>query len=368
MKVLFTLDSLGNAGTEKSTLDILSHFSRDIDVKVIYFYPGDHLKKAYEDAGIALQFVNVSGRMSILKGINRLKKIIKDERPDVVVSSILRANLISRIACKQTNTKIIGTFVSDSYSSIRKKSFSFKRRVGFYFYYQLDRFTARIPCAWVSNSECIKKSNCRFLQVDPGLVKVIYRGRDPQKFISKEKTPSKGIFRFVYVGRLLQTKGLYEMLLGFKIVSETYPAVSLDIYGEGNLRNNIIQQIAQAGLQDKVTLHGAVPNGWEKLYEADCFIFPSWNEGFSGSLVEAMMVGIPIIASDIPMNLEAVTNNETALIHKVKDAESIGANMKAMIGSYDKMREMGMRARVEALKRFDIRAIAKEYQEYITTV
>ena len=54
MKVFFTLDSLANAGTEKSTLDILSHFSKDVEVKVIYFYPGSDLKADYEKAGIPL--------------------------------------------------------------------------------------------------------------------------------------------------------------------------------------------------------------------------------------------------------------------------------------------------------------------------
>ncbi len=48
MKVFFTLETLANAGTEKSTLDIVQHFSKDTEVKVIYFYKGHDLKEAYE--------------------------------------------------------------------------------------------------------------------------------------------------------------------------------------------------------------------------------------------------------------------------------------------------------------------------------
>ena len=359
------MDSLGNSGTEKSMLDIISHFSKDIEVKVIYFYPYIQLKKAYEDAGIPVQFENIGGRMAILKGIKRLTQIVKAGKPDIVVSSILRANLIARIACRQTDTRLIGTFVSDSYSSIRKNSFSFKRKLGFYFYYRMDRLTARIPVAWISNSEYIKKSNCRYLNVDPSLVKVIYRGRDPRQFILNKKITSENVFRFVYIGRLLKTKGLYELLDGFRMLAETNPAVSMDIYGEGNFRGTLLQLIADAGLQDKVILHGAVTEGWRKLYEANCFVFPSWYEGFSGSLVEAMMAGIPIIASDIPMNLEAVTDNETALIHRVKDVAGICSKMKFMIDNYPRMLEMAGRARNEAIQRFDIRLIAKQYEEYL---
>ena len=56
MKVFFTLDTLANAGTEKSTLDMLTHFSKEMDATVVYFYPGDDLKADYEKAGIRLKY------------------------------------------------------------------------------------------------------------------------------------------------------------------------------------------------------------------------------------------------------------------------------------------------------------------------
>ncbi len=368
MKVFFTMDALINAGTEKSVLDIAGNLSPATEVKVIYFYPRHDLKLAFEAAGVPLKFMNLSGKRSFLQGIKKLKKILKEEKPDVVVSSILRANLISRIACKLTNTKLVGTFISDSYSAERQTSFSFKRKTGSYFFYWIDRITSGIPVAWISNSKSIKESNCRFLKVDPDIVKVIYRGRDPGKFKKYDMIQSTGVFKFVFIGRLLQTKGLVELVEAFKIVSEKFPAVILDIYGEGSYRKQITQKISSLGLSEKIIIHGAVANGWEKLYDADCFVFPSWYEGFSGSLVEAMMVGVPIIASDIPMNLEAVTDKKTALVHLVKDQHDIATQMIAVIDNYNAMLEMGMRAREEAIKRFDIKVIAKEYENFISDV
>ncbi|HNP53230.1 MAG TPA: glycosyltransferase, partial [Ferruginibacter sp.] len=136
MKVLFALDTLANAGTEKSTLDIISHFTADVEVVVCCFFPGDDLKEAYEKAGIRLRYEPIRGRFPLLTGIRKLKQILVEEKPDVVVSSILRANLMARIACKQTGIPLVGTFVSDSYSALRKSSFSLKRRLGFYYYYR----------------------------------------------------------------------------------------------------------------------------------------------------------------------------------------------------------------------------------------
>ena len=359
------MDTLANAGTEKSMLDIIGHFSNDVEAKVVYFYPGDDLKEAYEKAGIPLIFVNLPGKRSWFKGISSLRKIIREEKPDVVVSSILRANIISRIACWLSKTKLVGTFVSDSYSSMRTNSFSSKRKAGFYFFYRLDRLTAGIPVAWISNSNCIKASNCKYLGVDPDKVKVIYRGREAAKFPAKDNNRSKDNFHFVYVARLLQTKGLQELVEAFRKVAEKYPHAILDVYGDGPYRNSLKESIQRYGLNEKIKQHGKVPDGWKKLYEADCFVFPSWYEGFSGSLVEAMMVGIPIIASDIPMNLEAVTRDKTARVHEVKNAESLATEMENAIAGYDEMKQMATNARKEAIERFDISVIAAQYENYL---
>lgn len=364
-KIFFTLDTLANAGTEKSVLDILSHFSKDTEVAVIYFFRGDDLKEAYEKAGIPLRYEPISGRFPLLKGILRLRKILRAEKPDLLVSSILRANLISRVACRLTGVKLVGTFVSDSYSGLRKSSFSLKRKLGFYFYYRLDRLTAGIPVGWISNSKCIRESNCKYLGIDPAKVEVIYRGRNPEKFRVKENVLLPGRFRFVYVGRMLETKGAGELLEAFALTVKEFPFASLDMYGKGNYESVAKEKISRLGINDKVQLHGLVPNGWEKLYHADCFVFPSWYEGFSGSVVEAMMVGIPIIASDIPMNLEAVTPGRNALVFKVRDANDLAEQMKKAIRDYDLMCRMATQAREEALRRFDIKVIAAQYESYL---
>lgn len=368
MKVFFTLDTLANAGTEKSTLDIISHFSKETQVKVIYFYKGHDLKEAYEKAGIPLEFVNLKGD-SFLAGIKALKKIIKAEKPDIVVSSIYRANIISRIACKQTRTPLIGTFVNDSYGAVRLEELK-QKGIGwkFRFFWMLDKWTAGIPKFWLSNAASIAESNSKTLGVPMKKIKVIYRGRESEKFPEWIPAPVTPVFKFIAVGRLLDRKGFSEMIEAFAMLRKTNPAIVLDIYGEGKARKVFESVIAKHQLESSVTLHGMVPNAWKQIYHAHCFIFPSWYEGFSGALVEAMMTGVPIIASDIPMNMEAVTKDTTALVHKVKDTQDIAAKMKQMISNYPQMMEMGKRARKEAMERFDIRIIAKQYEDFLKSM
>lgn len=365
MKVFFVMDALINAGTEKSTLDILRHFSGQVRVELVYFYPRHELKDAYEEAGIPLHFLNLKGKTDFRKGIKQLTKLIREHKPDLVVSSILRANLMARVACYRTKTKLIGTFVSDSYNEDRQTSFSLKRKIGASYYYWLDRFTAFIPAAWISNSNSIRITNCRALKVPTSKVEVIYRGRDAAQFPAWAPVSDGGRFTFVFIGRLLQTKGLEELVTAMATVKQLYPNVVLDVYGEGSHRATIEQLVRSLQLEKEVRLHGNVIDGWKKLYEADCFVFPSWYEGFSGALVEAMMSGIPIIASAIPMNLEAVQQADTALVHIPGDASDLTRKMLHLLNRYYRMPAMGHRARKTAIEKFDVRKVAHQYESFL---
>lgn len=365
MKVLFALDALINAGAEKSTLHLISHFSKNAEVHLVYFYPRHELKQEFLNARVRLHFLGLHGKYSFVTGIRKLMKLLKDEQPDVVVSSIFRANFMCRVACKLTGTKLIGTFISDSYSNERTQSFSFTRKLGFGVFKWLDIITTGIPVCWISNSQTIADSNCRELKIDKEKVAVIHRGRDSSVIQELKQPVQQASFVFASIGRLLETKGYQDMIRAFKILCLQNPNVCLEIYGEGEYRKQLQELIVELGLEKNINLHGNVPNAWQKLYMANCFIFSSWYEGFSGALVEAMMSGIPIIASNIPMNLEAVTNEKTALVYEMKNSNELADKMQHMITNYPAMIVMGARARVEAIEKFDIKTIARQYESVL---
>lgn len=368
MKVIFTLDSLAYGGTEKSTLDLIRHFSSDTDARVVFFHPGFDLLDSYKEAGIPVEYVDLKGKRSFIKGAKALLEIIKREKPDLIVSSIMRANFYSRLAGKWSGTKVVGTFVNDRYSPIGLQTFKgFKQKWGFRFFWKLDQWTAKIPQYYISNSIAIAHSNAKALKLPKHKVKVIYRGRDHQLFAQWQPHTNRDTFRFAFLARLVDSKGLPELIKALGKIAPQYPHVFLDVYGDGTYRNKLLSLIRENGVEDRVVLHGKVPNGWKKLYDADCFVFPSRFEGFSGSLVEAMMTGVPIIASDIPMNLEAVTN-ETALIFPTMQADELANRMEKMLKEYDSMIAMGQRARQLAIKRFDIRNVAAQYESFLKDV
>lgn len=368
MKVFFCLDALINAGSEKSTLDLVSKFSDRTKVHVVYFYPMHDLRDAFLNTGVSLHFMDLKSTYSFAKGTARLIRLIKQHRPDVVVSSILRANIMSRVACALTGTKLVGTFISDSYSKERTSTFTLSRKISFTFFKWLDRFTAKVPVQWISNSRSIAESNAKHLGISMSKVKVIYRGRDAE--MMKVWTPpvKNEPFIFITVGRLLETKGFQDIILALHKLIEKHSKVQLHIYGEGNYRKNLEFLIEKLGIKNHVLLHGNVPDATQYFSSAHCFIFSSWYEGFSGALVEGMMTGIPIIASDISMNLEAVTDGQTALVHKVKDVQDIHLKMREAMNCYREMISMGKKARETALSRFNSKEIAGVYESFLLSL
>ena len=368
VNIVFTVDSLINAGTEKSILETVSRFSIDTKCSVVYFFPRHDLKIEFEAKNIPLHFLNCSKTFFYFKGIYRFYRFVRITKPDIVVSSLFSANIISRIVCWITNTKLVGTFVSDSYSNLRLDKFTIKQKLGLYIVYGIDRATSFIPKLWIANSESVKKSNCAKLKINQDKVFVIYRGRDTSKFNAFSNYKIDQSFHFVSLGRLNVTKGIYDLLHAFKRLTKDYPNIRLDIYGDGPEKIKIKNVLVTENLQEHIHIHGNVADAWKYIYGSNCFVFPSHYEGFSGALVEAMMCGIPIIASNIPMNMEAVESENTALVFKVMSIEELYLCMKKMIQRYGEMIQMGQRARVKANNHFDIANIASVYEQKLISL
>ena len=190
------------------------------------------------------------------------------------------------------------------------------------------------------------------------------------------------IRNFISYGRLLERKGFQDAIQAFAMVIQSYPGCTLTIFGEGPYRKELELLVQDLGLQDSVFLPGKIPNPMEvllngysplptvhcSLLTAHCFLFPSWYEGFSGALVEAMMAGIPIIASDIPMNLEAVENQKSALVFPVNDLKVLEEKMRHAIEHPALMESLGQEARKVAIQKFNIEKIAQQYESTLKEI
>lgn len=113
-----------------------------------------------------------------------------------------------------------------------------------------------------------------------------------------------------HVGRFHEQKNHRGLIDIFAIVSAQIPEARLILIGDGELFDDIRRLVAERGLEGRVILLGARTDVGELLPEMDVFVFPSLWEGFGIVLLEARMLGIPVVASDIPACREALQGSD----------------------------------------------------------
>jgi glycosyltransferase involved in cell wall biosynthesis len=177
-------------------------------------------------------------------------------------------------------------------------------------------------------------------------------------------TPGKPI-RFVSVGRLVPVKGQRDLIQAFSKFLPSCPQAILHIIGDGPEKEPLTTLIKELDLENKVCLLGSKNDVPQRLSEYDCFIFPSHSEGFSGSVVEAMFAGLPVLASDIPVNKEVITHIDTGYLFEKGSVESITHAMYWLKDHQAEASEMANRAYKYALQNYELETLVSKMENYL---
>ncbi len=169
-------------------------------------------------------------------------------------------------------------------------------------------------------SKAIKEDLINFFHIEDNKIVVINNSYDIEKIVemSKEKIPDDeklffSGFNLISIGRLENSKGHFHLIRAFKHVVYNGYKVKLIIIGEGSLYEYLQDLITGYEMQDYVHIFGFKNNPYKYLYNSGIFILPSISEGFPNILVEAMICGKPVIASDCktgPSEILSPNNNE----------------------------------------------------------
>ncbi len=170
------------------------------------------------------------------------------------------------------------------------------------------------------------------------------------------------------VGRLDAQKGYDVLLDAFSRFGERHPQHTLEIYGEGPLRKQLEQRIDSLGLQDRVTLHGSVPNVMFEIADAGMFVMASRFEGMPNALMEAMACGIPCVCTDCDFGPdELISRGQNGILVPVDDVEKLHAAMDC-IASDPALAERLSHNASHIRKTHSGERIASLYHQYITKI
>jgi glycosyltransferase involved in cell wall biosynthesis len=357
------IDGLGFGGAERSLAELLPGLVSDgIDPTVVCLY---HRKGGVEgdviQAGFDVRFLP-SGAFARVKA---LRQIIRERSPDLIQTTLVESSLVGRIAAARTGIPVLTSLVNQLYTPARRTD-PHTRPMAVAAVRTADRWTARhLTAHFHAITKAVKRWAVPGLGVPAGRITVVERGRDPGR-LGDPQPERRAIARnmlglapdadvILCVGRQEFQKGhRYLMEAMETVATERRRAVLLMAGRDGGESERLRTMARRPPLDQVVRFLGHRPDLPEILAASDVFVFPSLWEGLGGSLLEAMALGLPVVASDLEPVREVVEDGRCAILVPPRDPAALASSITKLLEDDRLGEELGRQGREIFRARFTL--------------
>lgn len=331
---------------------------RDKGYEIIISAPFDEKKYYFEEIGCRLidtQF-NRTGTNPIkdLSLMLRYRQLLKQVKPDVVLSYTIKPNLYGGMACQichipqLANITGLGTAVETP---------GWLQKLTILLYKIGLRKTHTVFFQNNANHEfCLKH----------GMVKghnVLLPGSGVNlQYHSMQDYPAEtDTIKFVFISRLLKEKGIEEYFAAAEVIKKKYPTTEFHVVGW--CEDAYSEKLKELQDKDVIVYHGPVGDVRPMIGMANCTVHPSfYPEGMSNVLLESCAAGRPIITTDRPGCGEVVDDEINGFVVKQQDTNDLVEKMERFINlPYEQKKQMGLNARKKVEREFDRQIVIDAY-------
>lgn len=337
---------------------MLSHLKQKYEVHLLSS-PGECLDRVCWEYGVIGHSVKMFRRISPIKDIRSLIKLIevfRKEKPYMVHSMTPKAGLLCMLAALITRVpRRVHTFTGLVWPS----ETGFKRKI----LMVTDWLTC--TCATHINPEGQGVLNdlknhgiCRkpMKVLGYGNVMGVDMERfNPGRFTDVKKNEKE--FRFIFVGRIVGDKGINELVEAFVRLNKEYPNTRLTLVGKYEANLDPIKPETLKAIEESPCIDACGPKYGDDLLveymKSDCFVMPSYREGFPNTVMEAGAMGLPSVVTDINGSREIIIHGENGLIVPSKDSDALYEAMKQILLDTVSREKMTVKARSLIDSRFE---------------
>lgn len=307
-KIIFVANRLGGGGAERVLTLIANSLSKDYNVCILYY---NSCANEYDIECSTKQICDEKIK-SNFKRILALRKVLKREKADVVISFEYFINIRAIVASLGLKHKLI---VSERNDPNKLNSRKFAKVLRDILYNFSDALVCQTPDAKEYFSEKIQGKS--FVVPNP------IKGGLP---LWKYDNSRNEIINFC---RLEKQKNIPLLIDAFNDFSHEFSNYTLHIYGEGKEQENIEQYINNKRLAEKVKIHKFSENIHKIASECRMFVLSSDYEGLSNSMLEAMSMGMPVICTDCPIGgaKMVIKNYENGILVPCNDRKAMSEAM-----------------------------------------
>lgn len=175
-------------------------------------------------------------------------------------------------------------------------------------------------------------------------------------------------FTFLYVGRIVRDKGINELIAAFQKLHDKYPNTRLLLVGTFEESLDPVSEETRHIIENHSDIMALGRKNGDELLAyyaaADCFVFPSYREGFPNTVMEAGALGVPSIVTDINGSREIIIEGENGIIIPSKDEQALYNAMEKMMNNKEELQQMASKARKLIGDRFEQKYVRKCLYDY----
>lgn len=345
-KILFVIGSFGVGGAE-TQLSILSAelVKRGWEVYLFSLESHGPLREVLEKTGVRVHvggYDSLAPRsqkvFSLLRAQWRLLLLSRKIRPRVLHAFLPLTNFMGVLAGRMAG---VGAIVTS-----RRALGTHQDRHRWWMWF--DRFANRYSSVITANSQAVIADTVRRDHVNPAKMHLIYNGLDfavaratykDRLTVRKELGLTDEGVALVFVANLIEYKGHRDLIESFARVHSTFPFAHLFLVGEDRGIGQSLKDLAGSfGVDSWVYFLGQRSDVPELLSAMDIGVMASHEEGFSNALLEKLAAGLPVVATDVGGNPEALSGVPDCMLVSAKSPDHMANALEAIIGKLDESR------------------------------
>lgn len=350
IKILFAINCLNIGGAPSVVVNQIKSLDQNMyEPHLLTLYPSKQHNYFSELSFLGdkqIHTVHLKNRSIFdVKTIWRIFRLLKREKFDIVYTHLFLANFLVRLCALCVRTPIIISFEHSIYAHKRMWQI------------WVDRLLAKVTTRIIVSTESVahftmvqQKIPLEKIIVVPNPVSVPRRDDvDIASLYAEFSIPTdKKIV--LYIARFSEEKGYHILIDAITLLNN--PDIYVVMVGHGNLEHELREKVVTYNIADRAIIINAPQRAKEFLYLADIFVLPSLREGQGIVVYEAMMTGLPVLASDLLPIRSIITHGQNGFLFETGNSKALSYTLQSIIYNNKLLRDVAENA-LETMKTYE---------------
>jgi len=347
---MLVIGAFSYGGAERVMANIANYLAERHKVLLCTLFNREAPYKISEKVNLK-QGIATSGKIASFR---ELRKTAKEYKPDVVLSFLTQINIMTIISLLGTKIPVVVSERNDPNFEPAQKYRKLLRKITFPFAtgYVFQTADAKKYFSYKIQKNGVVIPNPVFVENEIKPISVLESKKE-----------------FVAVGRLTIQKNYPLLIRSFSKVIKSHPEFILKIYGEGELKGELLEEIKKTKSEDNIFLMGSSQTIHKDIVQSYGFIMSSNHEGMPNALLEAMALGLCCISTDCPCGgpKEIIEHEKNGLLVPVDNIKEMQMAITKVIEDQFLARKISINAR-KTKEKYSLELIGKKWENYLLQI